>query len=136
MQIDNIENIKICLTDLDDLFNNLDKTKKEIETKIALKEAEQEDYLHELELGKLNGIEIMKVSNVLIKTRKERRKLKDKLEIIKTLKGYTDKYINKGIIAETRQVITNLETLQKNQETREYTPRIVKDLKCAKKKKE
>lgn len=136
MQIDNIENIKICLTDLEDLFNNLEKTKKEIETKIALKEAEQEDYLHELELGKLNGIEIMKVSNVLIKTRKERRKLKDKLEIIKTLKGYTDKYINKGIIAETRQVITNLETLQKNQETREYTPRIVKDLKCAKKKKE
>lgn len=136
MQIDNIENIKICLTDLEYLFNNLEKTKKEIETKIALKEAEQEDYLHELELGKLNGIEIMKVSNVLIKTRKERRKLKDKLEIIKTLKGYTDKYINKGIIAETRQVITNLETLQKNQETREYTPRIVKDLKCAKKKKE
>lgn len=136
MQLDDIEEVKKLLSDMENLFINLDNRKKELEDQINIKEAEQEDYLHELELAKLNGIEIMKVSNVLIKTRKDRRKLKDKLEIIKTLKGYTDKFINKGIIAETRQAISNIDTLKSNQESREYTPRIVKDLKCAKKKKE
>lgn len=136
MQLDDIEEVKTLLLDMENLFMNLDNRKKELEDQINIKEAEQEDYLHELELAKLNGIEIMKVSNVLIKTRKDRRKLKDKLEIIKTLKGYTDKFINKGIIAETRQAISNIDTLKSNQESREYTPRIVKDLKCAKKKKE
>ena len=136
MQLDNLEEVKILLLEVEDLFMNLENCKKQIEDQISIKEAEQEDYLHELELGKLNGIEIMGVSKSLIKTRKERRILKDKLELLKTIKGYTDKYINKGIIAETRQAIMNIETLKSNQESREYTPRIVKGLKCAKKKKE
>lgn len=134
MQIENIEEVKILLTEIEALFMNLDDIKKSLEEEISKKEAEQEDYLHELELAKLNGIEIMKVSNLLIKTRKNRRVLKDKLEVVKTLKGYTDKFINKGIINETRQVIQNLDTLKNNQQEREYTPRIIKTLKCAKKK--
>lgn len=136
MQIDNIEEMKILLTEIEEVFTYLDDVKKDIENKICIKEAEQEDYLHELELAKLNGIEIMKVSNALIKTRKERRILKNKLELINTLKGYTDKYITKGIIADTKQAIQNINTLKSNQEAKEYTPRVVKGLKCAKKKKE
>ena len=136
MQLDNIEEVKILLLEIESLFMNLDDYKKQIEEQINIKEAEQEDYLHELELAKLNGIEIMGVSKSLIKTRKERRILKVKLELLKTVKGYTDKYINKGIIAETRQAISNIETLKNNQETREYKPRVIKNLKCAKKKEE
>lgn len=134
MQIDNIEEMKILLIEIEEVFTYLDDVKKDIENKICIKEAEQEDYLHELELAKLNGIEIMKVSNALIKTRKERRILKNKLELINTLKGYTDKYITKGIIADTKQAIQNINTLKSNQEAKEYTPRVVKGLKCAKKK--
>lgn len=104
MQIDNIEESKILLLEIEQLFTELDDIKKELENKIDLKCAEQEDYLHELELGNLSGLEILKVSKELIRTRKERRVLKDKLEVINTLKGYTDKYITKGIIADTRQV--------------------------------
>jgi len=136
MQIDNIEESKILLLEIEQLFTELDDIKKELENKIDLKCAEQEDYLHELELGNLSGLEILKVSKELIRTRKERRVLKDKLEVINTLKGYTDKYITKGIIADTRQAINNIDTLINNQQTRKYTPRIVKDLKCAKSKKE
>ena len=40
----------------------------------------------------------------------------------------------KGIFAETDITIKNIETLRNNQETRQYTPRVLKDLKCAKKK--
>lgn len=132
MQLDNMEEIKILMLEIENLFMNLDDKKKEIENAIEVKEAEQRDYLHELELAKLNGIEIMQVAKELIKTRKARRVLKDKLELINTLKGYTDKFINKGIIAETRQAIQNIDTLKSNHETREYTPRVVKNLKCAK----
>ena len=128
MQIDNMEEMKILLIEIEEVFTNLDDVKKDIENKICIKE--------ELELAKLNGIEIMKVSNALIKTRKERRILKNKLELINTLKGYTDKYITKGIIADTKQAIQNINTLKSNQEAKEYTPRVVKGLKCAKKKKE
>jgi hypothetical protein len=136
MQIDNIEESKILLLEIEQLFTDLDDIKKELENKIDLKGAEQEDYLHELELGNLSGLEILKVSKELIRTRKERRVLKDKLEVINTLKGYTDKYITKGIIADTRQAINNIDTLINNQQTRKYTPRVVKDLKCVKSKKE
>lgn len=136
MQLDNIEEVKILLLEIENLFMNLDDYKKQIEDQINIKEAEQEDYLHELELAKLNAMEIMSVSKALIKTRKERRVLKDKIELLKTLKGYTDKYIIKGIIADTRQAISNIDTLKNNHETREYTPRVVKNLKCGKKKKE
>ena len=105
MQLENIEETKELMQNIEYLFTNIDDIKSKLEEEIKNKEAEQEDYLHELELAKLNGIEIMGVSKALIKTRKERRILKDKLELIKTLKGYTDKYTNKGIIAETKQVI-------------------------------
>lgn len=136
MELDNIEEMKILLADIENLFMNLDDYLKQIENKINVKEAEQEDYLHELELAKLNGIEIMSVSKSLIKTRKERRILKDKLELLKTLKGYTDKFITKGIVAETKQAISNIEMLKKKQETRTYKARVVKNLKCAKNEKE
>ena len=135
MQLDNMEEVKILLQDIENLFMNLEDYKKELENQISIKEAEQEDYLHELELGNLNGIEIMKVSKSLIKTRKERRILKDKLDLIKTLKGYVDEYIKKGIIAQTKQVITNIDTLKSNLDSREYTPKVIKELKCAKKSK-
>ena len=135
MQIDDIEEAKILLLDIENLFMDLDDTKTSLESQISIKDDETQDYLHELELAKLNGIEIMSVSKALINTRKERRILKDKLEVVNTLKGYTDKYITKGIIADTRQAISNLDTLKSNQEGREYTPKVIKDLKCAKKRK-
>lgn len=131
MQIYETEQVETFLKDVEDFFGNLDSAKKNLETEISKKENEQDDYLHELELAKLNGIEIMKVANNLTKTRKERRVLKDTLDFVKTLKGYADKYIKKGIIADTKQALKNIENLKKLHSTREYTPKVVKELKCA-----
>lgn len=133
MRIENIEDTKTILTEMEDLFTTIDVIKKELENEICVKEAEQTDYLHELELAKLNGIEIVQVAKALINTRKERRNLKDKLELINTLKGFTDEYVKKGIVANLKQVIKNVATLESNQEVREYTPKAIKTLKCAKK---
>ena len=135
MKIDNVDEVKGLLIDIDILFSNLDDIKKELEEKIRQKEAEQEDYLHEIELGNLNGIQLTGVAKQLKQTRKERRVFKDKLDLINTLKGYTDKYITKGIIGDTKQAIKNIEMLESNHKTREYVPRIIKNLRCAKKKK-
>ena len=135
MKIDNTDEVKELLNNIDMLFSNLDNIKKELEEKIRLKEAEQEDYLHEIELGNLNGIQLTGVAKQLKQTRKERRMFKDKLELVNTLKGYTDKYITKGIVADTKQAIKNVEMLESNHKTREYVPRIIKNLRCAKKEK-
>lgn len=72
----------------------------------------------------------------LEKVLQERRIIKDKIDLINTIKPYTSKFITKGICAETDATIKNIETLKSNQENRKYTPRILKDLKCAKVKKE
>ena len=135
MKIDNVDEVKELLVDVDILFSNLDDIKKELEEKIRQKEAEQEDYLHEIELGNLNGIHLTGIAKQLKQTRKERRVFKDKLDLINTLKGYTDKYITKGIIGDTKQAIKNIEMLESNHKTREYVPRIIKNLRCAKKRK-
>lgn len=135
MKIDNVDEVKELLVDIDILFSNLNDIKKELEEKIRQKEAEQEDYLHEIELGNLNGIQLTGVAKLLKQTRKERRVFKDKLDLINTLKGYTDKYITKGIIGDTKQAIKNIGMLESNHKTREYVPRIIKNLRCAKKRK-
>ena len=135
MKIDNVDEVKELLVDIDILFSNLDDIKKELEENIRQKESEQEYYLHEIELGNLNVIQLTGVAKQLKQTRKERRVYKDKLDLINTLKGYTDKYITKGIIGDTKQAIKNIEMLESNHKTREYVPRIIKNLRCAKKKK-
>ena len=92
-------------------------------------------YTNEIELSKLNAIEIVAVYKKLEKVLQERRIIKDKIDLVSTIKPYTNKFIAKGICAETDAAIKNIETLKRNQENRQYTPRILKDLKCAKKRK-
>lgn len=136
MQLDNMEEVKKVITDFKSIFTSIYDVKKDLEDQLSIKDDETTDYLHELELGNLNAIEVMATAKKLINSRKERRIIKEKLELIKTTKGFVDNYIVKGIVGDLEQVVENLDTLKRNQENRQYTPRILKDLKCAKKKKE
>lgn len=113
-------------------FTTIEDIEKMLNTQLVNKEAERDDLLHEIEISKLNAIEIMSVYKKLETVLHERREIKDRMLLVGTLKGYSNKYITKGILADTRQAIQNVETLKKNIETRKYTPRILKDLKCAK----
>lgn len=124
-----LENIKY-------FFYDIEETEKKLSTELYNKEGERDDLLHEIELSKLNAIEIMSTYKRLEKVLQERRVIKDKIDLISTIKPYTSKFITKGICAETDATIKNIETLKRNQENRQYTPRILKDLKCAKKNKE
>lgn len=131
MVVGKVEETKKFLESIIDFFKNVDENIFELNKQLAIKEGEQEDLLHELELGKLNAIDINKTARQLIKTRKERRQIKDNLELLKTLKPTTDTYYKKGINAEITQTISNLDSLLKTWHDRKYTPRVLKDLKCA-----
>lgn len=125
--LDLLQNIKL-------FFFNMEESEKKLNLELYNKEGERDDLLHEIELSKLNAIERMTVYNKLEKVLQERRIIKDKLELINTMKSYSKKFIEKGICAETDALIKNIETLKSNQQNRQYTPRILKNLKCAKRK--
>lgn len=133
MQIENYDETKTLLENMKVLFLELDDMKDSIEKQIKIKEAEQDDYLHEIELAKLNVVEMNAVVKSLKDVRVERRKLKDQLDLINTIKGFADKYINKGVIGDIKQVISNLESLQNTKQARGYNPKVIQNLKCAKK---
>ncbi len=66
----------------------------------------------------------------------ERRVIKDKLILIDKVKLYVSKFIAKGMCAETKITIEKINNLKNEQETRIYHPRVLKNLKCAKKREE
>lgn len=119
------------LIDMKNFFENTDKIKKSLEAHISEVELARNDLLHELELGNLNGAQQAKLTKKLKEVLIERRQYKNELQKILIIKNFTDKYNNKLITGDILQTIKGLKTLEHNQATRKYTPRIVENLKCA-----
>lgn len=105
---------------------------KTLNNKLKQIEAEQDDLLHEVELAKLNAFEKQKVFDKLKDVREKRRVIKDKLQIATTIKPTANLTITKGIYAELKQTIKNLDTLESTLETRKYNAKVRTDLKCTK----
>ena len=123
-------NTQEFLIEMKTFFENINPLKQNLENEIQRTDNITQDLLHELEIANLNGVEIMQVAKQLKITRKERRKYKDELAKVNTLKGFTDKYNNKLIAGDIIQVLKNLNTLEKNKQTRKYTAKVLKNLKC------
>lgn len=136
MIIENMQQTIDLLNNIKDFFYNIEEIEKKLIAELYNKEGERDDLLHEIELSDLNIGERASTYKKLKKVLQERRIIKNKIELVNTIKPYTSKFITKGICAETDTTIKNIETLKSNQENRQYTPRVIKDLKCAKKKKE
>lgn len=134
--IEDIEQTLELLNNIDYFFKNIDEIEKKLKAELITAEDGVCDTRHEREFSKLNAIEIVKLHNLEKEFLEKRRIAKDKIDLINTLKPYVNKFITKGICAETEATIRNIETLRSNQENRQYTPRVLQDLKCAKKKKE
>lgn len=133
MNIENIEETLNLLENIECFFTNFEDIEKKLSTALINKELERDDLLHEIELSRLNAVEIMNMHKRLEKVLKERRVIKDKIALMNTMKPYVNKFVEKGICAETKITIKNIKTLKSNNEVRQYVPRIIKDLKCAKK---
>ena len=122
------------LTEMKNFFENIDELKSTLDKQIKDTELARDDLLHELELAKLDAVEMTKVAKTLKEILQERRKYKDELAKVMTLKGFTDKYNNKLIVGDIINVLKNLKTLKNNNENRTYNPRVITNLKCAKEK--
>lgn len=118
------------LIEMKNFFEKIDELKITLEEQIKETEYARNDLLHELELANLNAVEMTRVAKTLKEVLKERRKYKDELAKVMTLKGFTDKYNNKLIIGDIVVVLKNLRTLKQNNETRSYSPRRITNLKC------
>ena len=132
MMIEDMEQSLELLNNINEFFMNMEDTEKRLSTELSNKEAERDDLLHEIELSKLNAFELTKVATRLQKTRKERREIKDKLEFIATIKGFSDKYTNKLITGDLINLLKNIRQLRENWDTRIYKTRVLEDLKISK----
>lgn len=101
-----------------------------ITKELNIKELEQQDLLHELEISSLNASEMAKVAKRLRQTRLERRSLKNDFERIKIIKHFTDKQIERKLLLEIKTLVNELNNLKSRQENCKYRPRVLKDLKC------
>lgn len=130
-----IENkISTYMNDFETTYNvlaNVDNKISKLNQSLAIKEAEQDDLLHEVELANLNVVERSRFYNELKKVREERRLIKDELQVLKTIKPLADILIRKGVYAEMNQTIQNLDNCKKLFIDRVYHAKVRKDLKCA-----
>ena len=136
MKIDNIDEVEAFAKEMNYFFTYIERTNSDLKNELRVKELEQDDLLHEIELSKLNAFELSKVAVRLRDVRQERRVIKDKLEFISTLKGFSDKYNNKLITGDIAQLLKNIRILKENWDTRIYKTRVLEDLKISKMKKE
>ena len=77
-----------------------------------------QDFLHTIELGKFNAFEGYKLTKEFQKSRQNRRKLKDRFEILSKLVNF-----NCGIAEITSNTVKDTQNLIESMEKREYTYR-------------
>lgn len=117
------------LTVMKEFFEGIDKEHEKLLEELNIKELEQQDLLHILELNNLNAVEIMKVATALKTTRKERRTIKNDIERINIIRNFTNKYNNKFIGNEIKVLLKELNKLKYVQKNRKYKLRILKESK-------
>lgn len=102
------------------LFNNTNNDLHNEYEKLSQKDMELSDLDHYIEIHKLKAYELAKIGKLRKKLREERREIKDNIEIIETIKKFTDKYNNKLITGDIIQNLKEQETIKKKQENPTY----------------
>lgn len=102
------------------LFNNTDKELHEEYEKLSQKDMELSDLDHYIEIHSLKSYELAKVGKLRKTLRKERREIKNNIEMIEIIKKFTDKYNNKLITGDIIQNLKEQGTLRKKQENPTY----------------
>lgn len=85
-----------------------------------------QDYLHKLELDRLDYKERAKVATQLMKCRQARRECKDTIEILEPLMQflYSDK--GKSLYNQFRETLGKTRKVEKSMENRTYIPRVLR----------
>lgn len=110
---------------LRNIFINYPKQYNILKDKLMRLNNIRQDLLHVLEIGKLDAIEQMRITKELKKVSKERRLVKDDLEVLTQLKSvWEGKTSNKDI----SEVIGKIKSKLNHIENREYNLRVRTDL--------
>ena len=113
-------NIEDLMQYMLNLFNNTDKELHEEYEKLSQKDMELSDLDHYIEIHSLKSYELAKVGKLRKTLREERRQIKNNIEMIETIKKFTDKYNNKLITGDIIQNLKEQGTLRKKQENPTY----------------
>ena len=79
------------------LFNNTEKELHNEYEKLSQKDMELSDLDHHIENHTLKAYELAKIGKLRKTLRKERREIKNNIDMIEVVKKFTDKYNNKLI---------------------------------------
>lgn len=83
----------------------------------------QNDLLHKIEINCANVAERNKVATALRKCRVERRKYKDKVELMNGLIEFIDN--NRPAIKKLEKILGSMRQVEENQDKRTYKPRVM-----------
>lgn len=103
-----------------DLFNNTDKRLNEEVQKLSEIDMELSDLDHYLEIHKLKSYKLAQIGKLRKTLREERREIKNNIEMIETVKEFTDKYNNKLITGDIIKNLKEQKTIKERQENPTY----------------
>lgn len=118
--------------DYEEVISNFLKLTSNIESeyRIAselLEEQNQltQDYLHKLELGKLNAIELTKVAKSIQDNRKERRKHKNDMEYAQIIVEFVQNPQTRDVLHQLEAALGKLRKMKKQRQYRVYRFRVI-----------
>lgn len=101
-------------------FNNTSDDLHYEYERLSQKDMELSDLDHYIENHNLNAPQLAKVGKLRKTLRQERREIKNNIDMIETIKKFTDKYNNKLITGDIIQNLKEQRTLKKKQENPKY----------------
>lgn len=103
-------------------FQDIDKRLQKLSEEQSIADIKQSDILHYIENHNLNASQSCKLVKQLKKVRKERREIKNEIDVIQSLKDtFVDKYKNKFIEKDIIQALKNLRQLEEKQNNPKFT---------------
>lgn len=116
MEIEDI--LKYTLT----LFQDIDKRLSELRNQQSIWDIKQDELLHYIENHNIDAVRACKIVKQLKYVRGERRKVKDEIDVVVSLKNtFIDKYKNKFIEKDLIQALKNLKELEQRKNNPKYT---------------
>lgn len=103
-------------------FQDIDKRLQKLREEQSIADIKQSDILHYIENHNLNASQSCKLIKQLKKVRKERREIKNEIDVVQSLKDtFVDKYKNKFIEKDIIQALKNLRQLEEKQNNPKFT---------------
>ena len=114
--------IEELLKQMLNFFQNIDKRMSELSVQQSKWDSIQDELLHYIEIHNMDAVKCCKVTKQLKYVREERRKVKNEIDVIRSLKmSLVDKYNNKFIEKDLIQALKNLRDLNQRKNNIKYT---------------